>query len=328
MRVLMLAQSFCPVVGGEERVVEDLSRRADRPRAPRRDRDPRQPGRQPVATAAGRSDPPLRSSRLPNRAAARDAERRHAPPAARSRDRPRPAAGARRGATRHRPCPQLDRPLLPAAGPADAGAALVLSLHDYGLLCATKRLLRQGVPLQRARPGQVRRLRREALRARSKGLVAATGTGLRRVARFGATSTSSCRSARSSTRFCRLFDEESQVMPNFIGEPAAALPCRTPRLDRAPDGAVHPLLRRHHRRQGRLEPGRGLRQLDEPPPLVLIGRCYLDGLAERPGVHVLGPWPHELVIEALRRSMFTSLPRSGRSRSASSRWRRRPPARR
>ena len=28
--------------------------------------------------------------------------------------------------------------------------------------------------------------------------------------------------------------------------------------------------------------------LEHPPPLVLIGRCYIDELASRPGVHVLG----------------------------------------
>jgi glycosyltransferase involved in cell wall biosynthesis len=50
------------------------------------------------------------------------------------------------------------------------------------------------------------------------------------------------------------------------------------------------------------------RELDSPPPLVLIGRCYLDELTDRPGVHVLGAWPHELAIEALRRSMFSVAP--------------------
>ena len=47
---------------------------------------------------------------------------------------------------------------------------------------------------------------------------------------------------------------------------------------------------------------------DDPPPLVLNGRRYLDGLADIPGVVVLGPWPADLVIEALRRSIFTVAP--------------------
>ncbi len=41
---------------------------------------------------------------------------------------------------------------------------------------------------------------------------------------------------------------------------------------------------------------------------MLIGRCYLDGLNDRPGVHALGSWPHDLAIEALRRSLFTIAP--------------------
>ena len=48
--------------------------------------------------------------------------------------------------------------------------------------------------------------------------------------------------------------------------------------------------------------------LEAPPPLVFVGRCLIDGLADRPGVEVVGQWPHELAIEAVRRSLFTVAP--------------------
>jgi len=50
------------------------------------------------------------------------------------------------------------------------------------------------------------------------------------------------------------------------------------------------------------------RELSDPPPLVLVGRNYLDELADRPGVHMVGAWPHALAIEALRRSLFAVAP--------------------
>ncbi len=49
-------------------------------------------------------------------------------------------------------------------------------------------------------------------------------------------------------------------------------------------------------------------RLEDAPPLVLVGRCYIDELQERPNVFPMGAWPHQLAIEALRRSLFSVAP--------------------
>ncbi len=41
---------------------------------------------------------------------------------------------------------------------------------------------------------------------------------------------------------------------------------------------------------------------------MLVGRCFLDEVANLPGVVALGPMPHRYAIEALRRSLFTVVP--------------------
>ena len=82
MRIMMLAQSFAPVVGGEERIVEDLSAELVAPRA-------RSCGRDPAASPASRrrrevdgvAGPSAAQHQLPGDEARRDTERRHAPPA-------------------------------------------------------------------------------------------------------------------------------------------------------------------------------------------------------------------------------------------------------
>ncbi|HEX6602460.1 MAG TPA: glycosyltransferase family 4 protein, partial [Solirubrobacterales bacterium] len=50
------------------------------------------------------------------------------------------------------------------------------------------------------------------------------------------------------------------------------------------------------------------RELDDAPPLVLIGRQELEGVHEVPGVLALDRMPHPLAIEALRRAAFTVAP--------------------
>ena len=99
-----------------------------------------------------------------------------------------------------------------------------------------------------------------------------------------------------------------RVVPNFIGElpplPAAGaerlkgLP-REPFLlyfgDVTEDKGVGWLLDAY-------------RELESPPPLVLIGRQLLEGAGSVPGVVALDPMPHALVVEAVRRSLFTVTP--------------------
>jgi glycosyltransferase involved in cell wall biosynthesis len=103
-------------------------------------------------------------------------------------------------------------------------------------------------------------------------------------------------------------DEPHQVIPNFIrglppkpadaDERLAALPDEPFLLyfgDVTVDKGADHLLRAYA-------------LLESPPPLVLIGRNFLEEVDSVPGAMALGPMPHALAMEALRRSLFTVVP--------------------
>src|SRR4051812_39367782 len=80
MRIMMLAQSFAPIVGGEERVVEDLSRELASRGHDVSIATLQQPGDPPGDDVAGAKVHLLRSSSYRVTRSNRDVERRHAPP--------------------------------------------------------------------------------------------------------------------------------------------------------------------------------------------------------------------------------------------------------
>jgi glycosyltransferase involved in cell wall biosynthesis len=185
-------------------------------------------------------------------------------------------------------------------------AALLLSLHDYGLLCATKRLLWRGAPC--SGPGPVKCVlcaARHYGRGRGPAIAVATRLGESRLRRavdlflpISTTVRDNCRLGASDVH---------RVVPNFIG-PLPAPPRDTSLLDRLPhepfvlffgdvsvDKGAPGLIEAH-------------RAMERRPPLVMIGRWLLDGGADPAQATVLGPWPHELVIEAVRRCLFTVAP--------------------
>lgn len=301
----MLAQSFAPIVGGEERVVEDLSRELVARGHEVSIATLRQPGNESVGEMAGARVYPLGSTSYRVTSSERDRERRHSPPA----PDPETVRDLSRVLLRERPQivhahNWLVHSYLPLA--RGAHSALTLSLHDYGLICATKRLRRRNHVCSGPAPVkcQVCASRHYGV---TKGLVAAFGTR---------SSESRLRRAVdvflpvSSTveELCRIHDEEvSRVIPNFIGELPPA-PAGDPRLARLPDEPFILFFGDVTEDKGAWELAEAHRMLADPPPLVLIGRCYIDELASRPGVHVMGAWPHALAIEALRRSLFSVAP--------------------
>jgi glycosyltransferase involved in cell wall biosynthesis len=304
MRVLMLAQSFAPVVGGEERVVEDLTaelvRRGHHVAIATLDH----PGGQPAETEDGAKIHALKSTSYRIGPLHRKTGRRHAPPL----PDPDTTLGLRRVLAEERPdIVHAHNWIVHSYLPLDrrSQAALVLSVHDYGLLCATKRLLRKGVPC--SGPGPVKCVACAGHHyGPVKGLVTAAGTRLREpkirrhVDLFLPVSS-------IVERFCRLFDDESQVMPNFI-RALPPPPAHDERLEQLPDEPFILYFGDITEDKGVWNLVEAYRTMEKPLPLVLIGRCYLDDLTDIPGVVVLGPWPHDLVIEALRRSMFTVAP--------------------
>jgi glycosyltransferase involved in cell wall biosynthesis len=305
MRLLMLSQSYAPTVGGEERVVEDLSHElAGRGHEvavatlalPRRQRSTVENGI-PVHR--------LRSTSHRIVGLHRDSERRHAPPA----PDPETVLDLRRLVARLRPdVVHAHNWLVHSYLPLDrrTDAALVLSLHDYSLLCATKRLLRKSEVC--SGPGPVKCVLCAGEHyGRLRGIVAAAGTLARQplVRRhvdlfLPVSSTVRDRSAVS--------EAEGEVIPNFLGGLPEAPRDDDPRLAQLPEEPFILYFGDVTEDKGAWELVETYRGLEDPPPLVLIGRCYLDEVAGRPGVHVLGAWPHDLAIEALRRSLFSVAP--------------------
>ncbi|HEX5527327.1 MAG TPA: glycosyltransferase family 4 protein [Solirubrobacterales bacterium] len=305
MRILMVAQSFAPVVGGEERIVEDLSAELARRGHEVEVATLRQPLGEPPPRSDGVEVELLRSTvqRVPGLAA--DPERSYATPG------PDPLAVAdlRRVVRRFRPDVVhahnwLVHSYLPLA--KRSGAAFVLSLHDYSLVCATKRFFYKGGVC--SGPGARKCLAHSLdYYGAAKGAVAYAGVFAskpalrRRVDMFLPVS--------EAVRDLSGLDSSTpnRVVPNFIGELPPA-PADHPSLRALPaepfilyfgdvteDKGVGALLEAY-------------RGLERPLPLVLIGRQLIEGADQVPGVTVLDPVPHPVAIEALRRCAFSVAP--------------------
>ena len=305
MRIMMLAQSFAPIVGGEERVVEDLSRELVARGHSVSIATLQQPGGAPPSELLGARVYPLRSTSYRVARANRDLERRHAPPA----PDPETVIDLHRVLRRERPQivhahNWIVHSYLPLAG--STHSALALSLHDYGLICATKRLRRNDENCSGPAPVKCQDCAVRHYGA-SKGLVAAFGTRAfesrlrRHVDVFLPVSS-------TVEELCEMrADDVSRVIPNFIGELPAPV-ADDPRLGQLPKEPFILFFGDATEDKGAWHLAEAYRGLEDPPPLVLVGRCYIDELAERPGIHAMGAWPHELAIEALRRSIFSVAP--------------------
>ncbi len=301
----MLAQTYSPVVGGEERLVEDLSRELAGRGHEVAVATLRQPMGEPPPSPDGVRVHLLDSSvhSLPGLSTLED--RHYAPPG----PDPRIAAGLRQLLASERPDVVhahnwLVNSYLPLA--RRARPPLVLSLHDYSLVCATKRLFYRGAICSGPAPLKCLRHAIDFYGA-PVGTMIAAGTRLsepwlrRRVNMFLSVSTAVeelCGADRAGV--------EHRVVPNLVGElPPPAVD--EPALVALPDEPFVLFF-------GDVAVNKGARRLveayatlEEPPPLVLIGRP-VDEMPPAANVHALGPMPHAAAIEALRRSLFSVAP--------------------
>jgi glycosyltransferase involved in cell wall biosynthesis len=306
MRILMLTQSYVPIVGGVERIVEDLSTELLRRGHEVGVATLRQPGEPAERADGGVEVHPLGTStyRLPG--VRLDQERRHAPPL----PDPETVLQLRRLIRRERPdVVHAHNWLVHSYMPLDrrSGPALALSMHDYGLICATKRFLNKGAPC--SGPGMVKCIRCAGAfysPAKGAGIAVSTRLSERRVRRHVDVLLPVSTAVRD---LCRVgADELHRVIPNFIRAlpPAPAdAEARLAALPRQPfilyfgdvtvDKGADLLVEAY-------------RSLQDPPPLVLIGRCFLPRVNEVPGVMALGAMSHPLAMEALRRALFTVVP--------------------
>lgn len=302
----MLAQTYSPVVGGEERIVEDLSRELVGRGHEVVVATLRQPLGEPPADAGGVRVRLLGSSVHEIPGIAVHEERRYAAPL------PDPKTTAQLRRVLHEERPDvvhahnwLVNSYLPLAKRADP--PLILSLHDYGMVCPTKRLFLHGEIC--SGPAPVKCLRHAFdYYGVPKGALVGVGTRLsepwvrRRVDMFISVSSVVGELCGVDRR------PDHRVVPNFVGELPPSPAPDEPRLDFLPEGQFAFYF-------GDVAEDKGVRHLidtyatlDGAPPLVLVGRRRLDGLEDEPNVIAPGPLPHALAIEALRRSTFSIAP--------------------
>jgi glycosyltransferase involved in cell wall biosynthesis len=190
-------------------------------------------------------------------------------------------------------------------------APLLLSLHDFSLVCATKVLLRGGVNCSGPAP-----MKCLACAARHYGVVKgsittisnAIGSGIERrvVSGFIPVSTAVAEGNR-------LAGLPHRVIPNFVpDEVSAADGATTAYLDRLPDEPFLLFVGALGRLKGLPVLLDAYRRLTDPPPLVLIGypmRETDEILADLPpNVRVLGQWPPQAVLGAWKAARLAIVP--------------------
>jgi glycosyltransferase involved in cell wall biosynthesis len=305
MRILMLAQTYSPVVGGEERLVEDLSLQLANRGHEITVATLRQP-LGPPPKADGVRVELLESSVHGIPGVSVHEERRYAAPL----PDPKTTAGLRRLLREQQPDVVhahnwLVNSYLPLA--RRAAPPLVLSLHDYGILCPTKRLFYKGTVC--SGPGPLKCTHHAFQHyGPGKGAMIAAGTRLsepwvrRRAEMFLSVSS-------AVEQLCRVRPQDAhRIVPNFVGELPSAPVDADEQLSFLPEEPFVLYFGDVAEDKGAGNLIAAYRELEDPPPLVLVGRRSLDGLDEEPGVIAPGPLPHPLAIEALRRSMFTVAP--------------------
>ena len=322
MRILMVTQFYSPTIGGQERVVEDLSRELAT-RGHHVAVVALQPGDlPPVSEASG-----VRVYRIPSTSARffrgyLDPTRPHAPPAVD----PRATAELRRVIRLEKPDivhghDWLIHSFLPLK--RRRGPGLVVTLHDQSLVCANKRLIRRGEAC--TGPGPAKCLRCSAsYYGPARGPAITLGNWVmspverRLVDTFLPVSQVVADAARLRS------PDRHRVIPNFLPASATGTAAKEETLSGLPrkfilfvgdvshDKGVGILLEAHSR-------------LADPPPVVLIGRIIdPDVLTPAFGpervssaallaapignVRAVGAQPHEVVVDAMRRCTVTVVP--------------------
>jgi glycosyltransferase involved in cell wall biosynthesis len=311
LRILLLAQFYPPIIGGEERHVRSLAMALA------------QNGHHvavatqwyPGATSSYEMDGDvgvyyIRGLLQRLSGLFTDSERRHAPPF----PDPELVTALRRVILKEKPdIVHAHNWLLASFLPLKAwsGAGLVVTLHDYGLVCAKKTFMRQdeicsGPSVTRCLP----------CAGRFRGYVVGTvttitnfasgRTALNVVDRFIAVS-------HAVARYNRLAESgvAFEVIPNFIPDNLSELsrdsdPC----LRELPDDGYLLFVGDVMHLKGADILVNAYAELNQPPPLVLIGRRCPDTPTNLPAnAQILGPWPsRSAIMHAWRRCLFGVVP--------------------
>jgi glycosyltransferase involved in cell wall biosynthesis len=310
MRILMLTQFFAPIVGGEERAVQDLSTELAA-----RGHEVTVATLRLDGTAASEEIQGVRIVRLDSffgrfGPAFKEPQRRHLPPA----PDPEVRAGLRRILAEVRPdIVHAHNWIVHSVPPARRrnDAPLVLSLHDYSLVCATKRFMHFGSPC--TGPGPAKCLRCAASHyGVAKGsvvagsLLAMTPALRRRV--------DVCLPVSAGVARALELDKlrmPFEVLPNLIPKRADDDPQHvdTDLATLLPDDGFILFLGDATEDKGAGTLLEAHASLDNAPPLVFVGRPFgLEGRDRPSDVHVLDAWPHASALEAVRRCSMLVTP--------------------
>ncbi len=309
MRILMLAQFYAPVIGGEERMVQDLSRELV------------SHGHEvAVATLWQQGFPSYELDHgvrvyrihgtLPRLSwLYAETERRHAPPF------PDPElTWALRGImTRERPqIVHAHNWLVHSYLPLKRfyRAPLVMTLHDHSLICATKRMMYRGVPC--TGPGMAKCLSCSRTHYGAvKGSVTTVGNWVMSAFERGTVDRFLPISQATATA-CGLagshlpYEVVPDFIPNDLGEPG---PVTDPRIAQLPADEFILFAGDMSADKGADVMLRAYAGLDNAPPLVLIAKSELPKPPELlRNVIILNNWPHDAVMEAWRRCTFALVP--------------------
>ena len=192
----------------------------------------------------------------------------------------------------------------------EIGAPYLVSLHDSGRICTQGRMMFRDEELCTG-PSVSRCLSCCAVQfGAAKGSVTYFGNRLARAGEARATDLFlPVSSAVADSNHLAADGLPFQVVPNFAVDAGRQLPSTDPLLAELP---AEPFILQ----VGDVVADKGVgvlfeayRSMPSPPPLVLIGRIAESVRASLPaGAIAVGPWPHDLVLEAWRRSMFGTMP--------------------
>jgi glycosyltransferase involved in cell wall biosynthesis len=312
MRILLLSQFYPPVIGGEERHVRNLGAALAQ-----RGHDvvvgtTMHPGSPEVDSDGAVRVHRLRGTLQRLSGLHTDSERRHAPPF----PDPELVLALKRLVAEEKPDivhahNWIYASFLPVK--PFSGARLVVTLHDYGLVCAKKNFMHLGAHLC-SNPALTKCL---PCAARHYGAVKATVTTLgnmgssfaarRMVDRFLPVSHAVARNTGltgSSTPY--------EVIPNFVPDDVGVPGPEDSILEQLPRDGFILFVGDMMRLKGIDVLLKAYAGLERALPLILIGRRAPDTPAEfPPNVHALGTWPHSAIMHAWRRSLFGVLPSVG-----------------
>lgn len=309
MRILLLTQFYPPIIGGEERHVRNLAAALAKRGHSVAVATQWYPGADEDGTEGDVRIYRLRGTMQRFSGLFRENQRRHAPPF----PDPELLLGLKRVMDREQPdVVHAHNWIVHSYLPLKAilGVPLVVTLHDYGLLCPNKNLMHAGTPCDG--PGLGKCLDCATTHyGPVKGVVAALGNSLsgalvrKSADRFIAVSGAVARMNRLDSG-----PAPFEVVHNFIADDTAVLEDLTdPRLNDLPAGGYILFV-------GDLSPSKGVNvlieaygKLKEAPPLVLIGRPCADLPQTLPAnVRVLHNWPHAAIMHAWSRCLFGVAP--------------------